>query len=339
MMTYKGYVGNVEYDDEAKIFAGTVINTRTVITFQGTSVDELEKEFHTSVDDYLDWCKSDGVCPEKPYSGRFNVRFLPELHQRAAIVAKKLNLTKTDNASKIGESGGSDGASAAGKQIAENLKSIGFNMALSPVADISVTDGNVLGARSFGADEKVVGSMASAFSQALQDNGIHACMMQFPGKGSVTEKSTEGMAKNERSLEELQSAEFAAYKTVIDSGVRFALVSNISAPQLTGDNTACCLSSEAISQLRNALGFEGVILAGPLNEAAITDYHTSDEAASMAIAAGADMIYLVDDFEKAYNALLEHVQKGEISEQRIDESLLRIYRVKYMDKIDSITES
>ena len=54
-MNYKGYVGAVEYDDEAKIFSGEVINTRTVITFQGTTFDELENEFHASVDDYLEW--------------------------------------------------------------------------------------------------------------------------------------------------------------------------------------------------------------------------------------------------------------------------------------------
>ena len=93
MMNYKGYIGNVEYDDEAKIFAGSVINTKTVITFQGTSIEEIEKEFKASVDDYLEWCKEDGVSPEKPYSGKFNVRFLPSLHQKAAIAAKKLNMS------------------------------------------------------------------------------------------------------------------------------------------------------------------------------------------------------------------------------------------------------
>ena len=92
-MNYKGYIGNVEYDDEAKIFAGTVINTRTVITFQGTSVEEIEREFHNSVDDYLEWCRQDNVEPEKPYSGKFNVRFVPELHRRAALAAKKLNMS------------------------------------------------------------------------------------------------------------------------------------------------------------------------------------------------------------------------------------------------------
>lgn len=92
-MNYKGYIGEVEYDDDAKIFSGTVINTRTVITFQGTTVEELEKEFRNSVDDYLEWCRADGVEPEKPYSGRFNVRFLPVLHQKAAIAARKLNMS------------------------------------------------------------------------------------------------------------------------------------------------------------------------------------------------------------------------------------------------------
>ena len=87
MMNYKGYIGKVEYDDEAHIFSGTVINTRTVITFQGTSVNELEQEFQASVEDYLSWCSEDGVEPEKPYSGRFNVRLKPELHQRAAVRA------------------------------------------------------------------------------------------------------------------------------------------------------------------------------------------------------------------------------------------------------------
>ena len=76
-MNYKGFIGIVEYDDEEKIFSGEVINTRTVITFQGKSVDEVEKEFQASVDDYLEWCKQDNIEPEKPYSGKFNVRLSP----------------------------------------------------------------------------------------------------------------------------------------------------------------------------------------------------------------------------------------------------------------------
>ncbi len=92
-MMYKGFVGEIEYDDECNIFTGMVINTKTVITFQGTSVDELTREFQLSIDDYLEWCRKDGIEPEKPYSGKFNVRLKPDTHQRAAIKAKTLGIS------------------------------------------------------------------------------------------------------------------------------------------------------------------------------------------------------------------------------------------------------
>jgi len=65
MLEYKGYLGDVEYDSAARVFTGEVLNTRDVITFQGTSVDEIEREFQASVDDYVAWCREDGVEPEK----------------------------------------------------------------------------------------------------------------------------------------------------------------------------------------------------------------------------------------------------------------------------------
>jgi predicted HicB family RNase H-like nuclease len=93
MMTYKGYSGVVQYDDEAKIFHGEVINTRTVITFQGTTVDEIETAFRDSVDDYLDWCRERNKDPEKPFSGKFVLRLSPELHRRLNIRAKTDNMS------------------------------------------------------------------------------------------------------------------------------------------------------------------------------------------------------------------------------------------------------
>ena len=89
MLEYKGYVGYAEFDDESDIFYGEVINTRDVITFQGTSVRELNKSFKDSVDDYLKFCKSRNEKPDKPFSGTFNLRLDPELHREAFIKAKK----------------------------------------------------------------------------------------------------------------------------------------------------------------------------------------------------------------------------------------------------------
>jgi predicted HicB family RNase H-like nuclease len=104
-MEYKGYFAKVEFDDEANIFHGEVINLRDVITFQGKTVKELRKAFKDSVDDYLEFCVERGEDPEKPYSGKFMVRVEPELHKTIAIRVRKdgksLNAWVHDTLAKI----------------------------------------------------------------------------------------------------------------------------------------------------------------------------------------------------------------------------------------------
>jgi predicted HicB family RNase H-like nuclease len=84
MLTYRNYTGIVEYDAQGKIFTGEVIGLKDVITFQGRTPDELERSFRESVDFYLELCEKDGVLPDRPFSGRFNVRISPELHRKIA---------------------------------------------------------------------------------------------------------------------------------------------------------------------------------------------------------------------------------------------------------------
>jgi len=101
MLNYKGYTGNVVFDSEAGIFHGEVIGTRDVITFQGTSVDEIKEEFKESIEDYIDFCKSRGEEPEKPYSGKFVLRLSPEEHRiiatAASLAGKSINKWITSN--------------------------------------------------------------------------------------------------------------------------------------------------------------------------------------------------------------------------------------------------
>lgn len=92
-MTYKGYTGIVEFDEQARIFHGEVVGLRDVITFQGTSVDELEKAMAESVDFYLNWCVERGKEPDRPFSGKFMVRTSPEIHSRAAVAAARIGLS------------------------------------------------------------------------------------------------------------------------------------------------------------------------------------------------------------------------------------------------------
>lgn len=100
MMEYQGYLGKVDYDDEAGLFHGEVLNTRDVITFQGGSVAELKKAFRDSIDDYLAFCAKRNEEPDKPLSGQFVARIGPELHrkvtQAAGLAGKSLNAWVAD---------------------------------------------------------------------------------------------------------------------------------------------------------------------------------------------------------------------------------------------------
>ncbi|MBF0371657.1 MAG: type II toxin-antitoxin system HicB family antitoxin [Magnetococcales bacterium] len=89
MLEYKGYIGDVTFDDEADTFHGRIINIREVVSFYGRTTAEIRTEFHNSVDDYLEFCAEEGVKPEKPFSGKFLVRLPPALHREAFIAAKK----------------------------------------------------------------------------------------------------------------------------------------------------------------------------------------------------------------------------------------------------------
>lgn len=125
-MEYKGYIGKVEFDVEAGIFHGDVVNTRDVITFEGVSVAEIRKAFRESVDVYLDFCKERGEEPDKPLSGQFVTRITPELHRRASVAAsiagKSLNAWVAEQLQTAVDSGGKTARSRVAKQSKANGK-------------------------------------------------------------------------------------------------------------------------------------------------------------------------------------------------------------------------
>ena len=104
-MNYKGFIAKVEYDEDAEVFFGHVVNTKDTITFQSENAHELKKEFRISVDEYVSWCKERGEAPEKPFSGKFILRVDPELHQQIALQAsmagESMNAFITENLKQI----------------------------------------------------------------------------------------------------------------------------------------------------------------------------------------------------------------------------------------------
>lgn len=236
----------------------------------------------------------------------------------------------------IGAGGDTMAAYNAGAEIASYLYELGFNLDFAPVADI-VPDisSSAIGKRSFGSDPDAVGGMVSAAVSGIQDTGISACLKHFPGIGATTEDTHEGMAALEKTADDLRASEFLPFKAGIDAGAHFVMVSHVSAPDLTGGDTPCSLSGEVITNLlRGELGYNGIVITDAMNMSAITEYYGADEAAVLALKAGADMILMPEDFEAAYNGVLTAVRDGVLTEDQIYESLKRIYRVKYRDRLD-----
>lgn len=253
----------------------------------------------------------------------------------ARVADSSIEVEKVSPMAEIGATGDAQNAYEAGATIGAYLSRLGFNLDFAPVADVLVNaDNTTIGNRSFGTDAGIVAQMVPSFVTGLEEEGVSSCLKHFPGLGDTTEDTHSGMAVTERTLEEFQATEFPVFKAGIDAGADFVMVSHVSVPALTGDNTPASLSGAVIGILRNDLGFDGIVITDALNMTAVTDYYTSEEAAIKAIQGGADMLLMPEDFEAAYTGLLQAVQDGTVSEERINESLRRIYRVKYADRME-----
>ena len=251
------------------------------------------------------------------------------------VANSKVEVEKVDSMATIGSQGDTAKAREAGTAIGAYLKEIGFNVDFAPVADVSSGEDSVLRDRAFGTDPQLVKEMVSNAVGGIEDNGISACLKHFPGVGSTTEDTHDGRVEITKSLEEMRASDFVPFQAGIEAGVDFVMVSHATAPALDDNNVPSSLSRKVITDtLRGELGFQGVIITDALDMTAITDYYTPEEAAVMAIEAGADMLLMPEDFEKAYGAVLAAVQEGKITEERINESLERIYRVKCAGKLE-----
>lgn len=238
-----------------------------------------------------------------------------------------------DSAAAIGAGGDTQAAYASGQAIGAAIKQLGFNLDFAPVADLASVEGSIMADRSYGTDAGSVGAMAGAMLQGLKEEGVFSCLKHFPGLGGTSKDPHNGLSSIDRTAEQLRGEEFVAFQASIDAGADMVMVSTAAAPALTGDNEPCVFSSAVVTDiLRGELGFDGIIITDALNMSSIADYYDAADAAVLALRAGCDMILMPEDFEKAYNGVLEAVRSGTVSEERINDSLKRIYRLKYREK-------
>jgi len=200
------------------------------------------------------------------------------------------------------------------------LNSLGLNVNLAPVCDISQTSGAFMYDRSLGEDPETTAEFVTGALERMAENGIGGVMKHFPGYGDNADTHT-GSAVDERSLETLESRDLIPFQAGIDSGLGAVLVSHNIVTALDGERPAS-LSPAVMAYLRQNMGFSGVILTDDLSMGALEGY-TPEEAAVLALQAGATMLCSTD-FDTQIPAVLEAVQNGRLSETAVDDAVYKI---------------
>lgn len=241
----------------------------------------------------------------------------------------------------IGASGDPEQAYQVGATIGSELLELGFNLDFAPVADVySNPDNPVIGRRAFSSDPEVAAEMVAACVEGFGDSGILCTLKHFPGHGDTATDSHYGAARSDKTLEELENCEFLPFQAGIQAGAGLVMVGHISLPAVTGDETPACLSQDIVTDLlRRQLGFEGLAVTDSLSMQAITDAYTPGETAVLAIQAGMDLLLMPSDLEGAVDGVLAAVESGALTQDRIDESVLRILSTKLEQGIISPSQA
>lgn len=248
---------------------------------------------------------------------------------RVARCAWKLGTTEFDGMAVYGARNDADEAFNIGRTIGADIGALGFNVDFAPVADVDISPYNELGDRIFSGDPNVVANMVSNVVRGLKSSGVAATLKHFPGLGAENGNShTESAIVIDRTLEQLRSEEFVPFKSGIRAGADFVMVGH---QQVTafGDELPADLSYTAVTEmLRGELGFEGIAVTDSQVMNTISNLYYPRTAAVMSVKAGIDMILTPGDLDDAVNGVYNAVLSGEISEERINESVTRILTVK-----------
>ncbi len=229
----------------------------------------------------------------------------------------------------IGQSGDPNQAYEVGSVLGELLSEFQINLDFAPVADIANVENSIMLERSFGSEPELVGDMVAAQVKGMKEKNMISVLKHFPGLGFTTGDTHEGYVKTDKTKDQMRECEFIPFKKGIEAGADIGLVGHVSAQNLIGEDTPSALSKTVVTDiLRGEMGFDGVIVTDALNMGGVSNYYTSNQAVLKAIDAGVDILLMPANFYSAYSEVVEAVKSGVISEERIDESVYRILRLK-----------
>ena len=273
-------------------------------------------------------------------------RFIPEIRSlkgspllcideeggRVARIGRNpnFNVETFESMDSIGKTGNPENAYYCGNTIGTYLRKYGFDIDSAPVADVNTNPENiVIGKRAFSDDPAVAAPMVTNYLQGLKDAGITGCIKHFPGHGDTKADSHYGYAQSLKTWEQMLGCEMVTFKAGIQWGCQLIMTAHIAAPNVTGSDIPSTMSSVILQQkLRGELGYRNVIITDAMEMGAITLQYNCAEATVGCIRAGADIVLGPQFFVEAFDAVIKAVERGTITEERINESVRRILRMR-----------
>ena len=251
---------------------------------------------------------------------------------RVARIANNANfeVEKFESMGAIGATSDPQNAYYCGNTIGTYLRRYGFDIDFAPVADVNTNPENiVIGARAFSDNPEVAAPMVTNYLQGLKDAGITGCIKHFPGHGDTQADTHYGYAQSLKTWDEMLDCELITFKAGILWGTQLIMTAHIATPGVTGTDIPATMSPLILQdKLRGELGYQNLIITDAMEMGAITQQYTNAEAAVGTLQAGADIVLGPQNFVGAFDAVVKAVEDGVLTEQRIDQSVRRILRLK-----------
>lgn len=246
-------------------------------------------------------------------------------------------LMRTPSKGELGNTNDSSLATGIGAGTAKKLKLLGINTDFGTVLDINTNKNNpIIGVRSYGSTKEKVTEFGINELKAIQNEGVIPTVKHFPGHGDTEVDSHLGLPSLNHDLNRLKSTELVPFQTAINNGVEMVMTAHIMLPQIDKEYPATMSKKILTDLLRDEMGYKGVIITDDLEMQAISKNWDLGEAAIKSVEAGADILlvcHTIENQQKVYNAVVQGVNDGKIDENRIDESVRRILRLKYQYKL------
>jgi beta-N-acetylhexosaminidase len=249
------------------------------------------------------------------------------------VSMRLMGTTVFPHAMAFGAAGKPEYATRFGKITAAESRAIGVHWNFFPDADVNSNPANpIINTRSFGEGPKEVGDLVASYIQGAHTEGLMTTAKHFPGHGDTDTDSHLGVARVGGNLARLQSVELPPFRKAVEAGVDSIMVAHVSIPALEPDPNRVATVSPAIvtDLLQKQLGFKGIVVTDALDMAGLTRLYAANigRAAVDAFKAGSDLLIIPADLEASYKSMLEAVKTGEISQERVDQSVLKLLKAK-----------